>query len=112
MVFTKILSLRLIVCVETSKENLLWHHNLRQILHLRHFVKLTAGEYWEAFVATKRGQHESIFVIHTSFQMEAFNTDKDMFLFLLSTRAGGLGINLTAADTVILYDSDWVSKVL
>lgn len=31
----------------------------------------------------------------------------DLFIFLLSTRAGGLGINLTAADTVIFYDSDW-----
>ena len=31
----------------------------------------------------------------------------DIFAFLLSTRAGGLGINLTAADTVIFYDSDW-----
>ncbi|KAL8715669.1 MAG: hypothetical protein Q9225_006336 [Loekoesia sp. 1 TL-2023] len=40
-------------------------------------------------------------------QIEAFNTKKDFKLFLLSTRAGGLGINLTAADTVILYDSDW-----
>lgn len=28
-------------------------------------------------------------------------------MFLLSTRAGGLGINLTAADTVIFYESDW-----
>lgn len=29
------------------------------------------------------------------------------FVFLLCTRAGGVGINLTAADTVIIYDSDW-----
>ena len=40
-------------------------------------------------------------------QIEAFNTKKDHQLFLLSTRAGGLGINLTSADTVILFDSDW-----
>jgi hypothetical protein len=31
----------------------------------------------------------------------------ELFVFLLSTRAGGLGINLTAADTVVLLDSDW-----
>jgi DNA helicase INO80 len=31
----------------------------------------------------------------------------DIFVFILSTRAGGVGINLTAADTVIFYDSDW-----
>ncbi|KAI9798520.1 MAG: hypothetical protein M1833_004787 [Piccolia ochrophora] len=40
-------------------------------------------------------------------QIHAFNTDPSTRLFLLSTRAGGQGINLAAADTVILFDSDW-----
>ena len=36
-----------------------------------------------------------------------FQTDPSIFAFILSTRAGGLGINLTAADTVIFFDNDW-----
>ncbi|KAF9068102.1 SNF2 family N-terminal domain-containing protein [Rhodocollybia butyracea] len=36
-----------------------------------------------------------------------WQTRPDIFVFLLSTRAGGLGINLTAADTVVFYDHDW-----
>lgn len=40
-------------------------------------------------------------------QIHAFNNDPEFKIFLLSTRAGGQGINLAAADTVILFDSDW-----
>ena len=42
----------------------------------------------------------------------AFNKEEsEKFIFLLSTRAGGLGINLATADIVILYDSDWNPQV-
>lgn len=41
------------------------------------------------------------------FMVEDFQKNPNVFAFLLSTRAGGLGVNLTAADTVIFYDNDW-----
>lgn len=40
-------------------------------------------------------------------QIQDFNSNTDLKIFLISTRAGGLGINLATADTVIFYDSDW-----
>lgn len=49
---------------------------------------------------TKQGDRED--------RMDDFNRPgSDKFIFLLSTRAGGLGINLATADVVVLYDSDW-----
>ena len=39
--------------------------------------------------------------------IDEFQNNTNIFVFILSTRAGGLGVNLTAADTVIFYDIDW-----
>merc|ERR1712079_590052 len=41
------------------------------------------------------------------FLIDKFTKDEGIFIFILSTRAGGLGINLTAANTVILHDLDF-----
>lgn len=44
--------------------------------------------------------------------INTFNEPNSLkFLFMLSTRAGGLGINLATADVVIIYDSDWNPQV-
>ena len=39
--------------------------------------------------------------------VDEFQSNPKIFAFILSTRAGGLGVTLTAADTVIFYDNDW-----
>lgn len=46
-------------------------------------------------------------VITLQYLMDRFNADQRIFCFILSTRSGGVGVNLTGADTVIFYDSDW-----
>ncbi|CAL8099894.1 unnamed protein product [Calicophoron daubneyi] len=65
----------------------------------------------EDYLVHQRFQFERIDGrIHGPLRQEAidrFTADPDKFVFLLCTKAGGLGINLTAADVVIIYDSDW-----
>ena len=39
--------------------------------------------------------------------IQRFNEDNEFGVFLLTTRAGGLGINLTKARVVVIFDSDW-----
>ncbi|KAL9230296.1 hypothetical protein vseg_005669 [Gypsophila vaccaria] len=66
----------------------------------------------EDYLTYKKWQYERIdgkvSGAERQIRIDRFNAkNSSRFCFLLSTRAGGLGINLATADTVILYDSDW-----
>ena len=39
--------------------------------------------------------------------IKEFNEDPDIFLFFLTTKVGGLGINLKSANKVVIFDPDW-----
>ncbi|KFD45247.1 hypothetical protein M513_13876 [Trichuris suis] len=54
-----------------------------------------------------RSYHGQMSAVSRQQSLREFNDDANVFILLLSTRAGGLGLNLMAADTVIIYDSDW-----
>jgi len=66
---------------------------------LEAFLNLHAYTYVRLDGSTKPEQRQIL--------MQRFNTDPKIFCFILSTRSGGVGMNLTGADTVIFYDSDW-----
>jgi len=46
-------------------------------------------------------------VLDRQMLIDEYNTNREIFVFLLSTRAAGLGINLTSADICIFHDIDW-----
>ena len=46
-------------------------------------------------------------VKHRMALMDEFNASSDIFVFILTTKVGGLGTNLTGADRVIIFDPDW-----
>lgn len=66
---------------------------------LEQFMNLHGHRYLRLDGATKIEQRQVL--------TERFNTDPRTLAFILSSRSGGLGINLTGADTVIFYDLDW-----
>lgn len=66
---------------------------------LEQFLNLHGWRYLRLDGATRIEQRQAL--------TERFNKDPTIPVFILSTRSGGLGINLTGADTVIFYDSDW-----
>lgn len=66
---------------------------------LERFLNIHGHKYLRLDGATKVEQRQIL--------TERFNHDTRILCFILSTRSGGLGINLTGADTVIFYDQDW-----
>ncbi len=66
---------------------------------LEQFLNIHGHRYLRLDGATKIEQRQTL--------TERFNNDTRILAFILSSRSGGLGINLTGADTVIFYDLDW-----
>ncbi|XP_063378529.1 helicase domino, partial [Cydia fagiglandana] len=66
---------------------------------LEAFLSLHGHAYARLDGATKVERRQAL--------VERFNADARLFAFILSTRSGGVGLNLTGADCVIFYDSDW-----
>ncbi|KAI6714459.1 hypothetical protein PZA11_000700 [Diplocarpon coronariae] len=66
---------------------------------LEQFLNIHGHKYLRLDGSTKIEQRQVL--------TDRFNNDKRILAFILSTRSGGLGINLTGADTVIFYDLDW-----
>ncbi|KAI4143619.1 MAG: hypothetical protein LQ340_006936 [Diploschistes diacapsis] len=66
---------------------------------LEQFLNIHGHRYLRLDGSTKLEQRQIL--------TERFNSDPSILAFILSSRSGGLGINLTGADTVIFYDLDW-----
>lgn len=66
---------------------------------LEQFLNIHGHRYLRLDGATKIEQRQVL--------TDRFNNDNRILAFILSSRSGGIGINLTGADTVIFYDLDW-----
>ncbi|KAK2631144.1 hypothetical protein EUGRSUZ_L03337 [Eucalyptus grandis] len=85
---------------ETKHRVLIFSQMVRMLDILADYMSLRGFQYQRLDGSTKAELRQQA--------MDHFNAPgSDDFCFLLSTRAGGLGINLATADTVIIFDSDW-----
>ncbi|CAK9184372.1 unnamed protein product [Ilex paraguariensis] len=85
---------------ETNHRILIFSQMVRMLDILAEYLSLKGFQYQRLDGSTKAELRQQA--------MDHFNAPgSDDFCFLLSTRAGGLGINLATADTVIIFDSDW-----
>ncbi|CAZ81450.1 unnamed protein product [Tuber melanosporum] len=84
-----------------TRHRVLMFFQMTQIMNIMEdFLHLRGFRYLRLDGSTKADDRSAL--------LKEFNApDSPYFIFLLSTRAGGLGLNLQTADTVIIYDSDW-----
>ncbi|KAF5855669.1 hypothetical protein ETB97_008819 [Aspergillus alliaceus] len=85
---------------ETGHKTLLFTQHRIMLDILQKFVKSLSGfNYRRMDGTTPIAQRQSM--------VDEFNNNPDLHVFLLTTKVGGLGVNLTGADRVIIYDPDW-----
>ncbi|KAL8772646.1 MAG: hypothetical protein Q9209_002307 [Squamulea sp. 1 TL-2023] len=86
---------------QASGHRVLMFFQMTQIMNIMEdFLRLRGMQYLRLDGGTKSDDRSDL--------LQQFNAPgSPYFCFLLSTRAGGLGLNLQTADTVIIYDSDW-----
>ncbi|KAK9462202.1 SNF2 family N-terminal domain-containing protein [Lipomyces oligophaga] len=92
---------RMLPKFKTTGHRVLMFFQMTQIMDIMEdFLRLRGMEYLRLDGGTKAEDRSDL--------LKLFNApDSPYFAFLLSTRAGGLGLNLQTADTVIIYDTDW-----
>ena len=92
---------RILPKFQASGHRVLIFFQMTQIMNIMEdFLRLTNTKYLRLDGSTKSDDRSEL--------LSEFNRPgSPYFCFLLSTRAGGLGLNLQTADTVIIYDSDW-----
>ena len=92
---------RILPKFRATGHRVLMFFQMTQIMNIMEdFLRLRGMKYLRLDGSTKSDDRSDL--------LKVFNApNSDYFCFLLSTRAGGLGLNLQTADTVIIYDSDW-----
>ena len=92
---------RILPKFKATGHRVLMFFQMTQIMNIMEdFLRLRDMKYLRLDGSTKSDDRSEL--------LKLFNApNSEYFCFLLSTRAGGLGLNLQTADTVIIYDSDW-----
>nr|CAB3243327.1 DNA excision repair protein ERCC-6 [Phallusia mammillata] len=82
-----------------NKKVLLFTQSKLMLNVLEDFVKLRKYSYMTMHGGTTVSSRQPL--------VKAFNEDPSIFVFILTTRVGGLGVNLVGADRVVIFDPDW-----